>query len=295
MADDRSRNRRVRRLAFQPTLDGTLRLEPRVLLSRITLPTPGPIRFQTGATGQRLRVIDTDGEVYDVIVEGLGTVRGTKASNGRVNLILDGTDQNSIVSVNPVRVVQQGLAHRFPRFGPKKDTLLHLNNVTVTSGELNQFLAYRTADLSGSLVISGTPAVDRIALTSVVSGGSISVGGDLNTLDVLNALTLDAGPGLIVGRDLNWMTVGQSVIVQNGANFIVGRDVGLASQPAKGTGTAGAGANVGGDLFIDVGSQLVITRFLDAVFAVQGSGFGASRIVVGGGPGSFFVRGGFVA
>ena len=48
-------------------------------------------------------------------------------------------------------------------------------------------------------------AVDRIAFESLKPGASIVTGGDVNTLDVFNNLTIGGGPGIAIGRDLNWM------------------------------------------------------------------------------------------
>ncbi len=92
------------------------------------------------------------------------------------------------------------------------------------------------------MVSEGTGTIDRIAFESILPGASITTGGDLNTLDVLNGADLSgAGTGIFIGRDLNLLNVGGDLQLSNGAVFSIGRNLGLTAQPPKGTGT---GSNV---------------------------------------------------
>src|SRR4051812_25175566 len=112
MAGDRARRR-----AFRPAVDG--HLESRCLLSqggtaaiaahRVAaqkesarpLPLIGSVRVLVANGGRTARIIDTDGEQYNIIVLGGGTVHAKPASGGRVNLTVDGTTAESELTINP--------------------------------------------------------------------------------------------------------------------------------------------------------------------------------------------------
>jgi hypothetical protein len=124
--------------------------------------------------------------------------------------------------------------------------------------------------------------VDRIAFLSVLPGASIATGGDLNTLDILTEANFSNSSGLYVGRDLNSFSVGGNLTFSNGASFNVARDVGLVPQAAKGTGPAGQGISVTGNLSVLGNSGFAINRFLDGFIIVNGNYAGAFRSLIGG-------------
>jgi hypothetical protein len=141
-------------------------------------------------------------------------------------------------------------------------------------------------------VASATTAVDRIAFEAIAPGGSIITGGDLNTLDVFNNLTIGGGPGINIGRDLNWMMVGGNMTVENGSTFQVTRDIGLTAQLPKGSDLGGQGALVQGNLSVDATSSFIVGRSVDAPFIIDGSVTGASRFTFGvSGANEFVIRG----
>ncbi len=284
MSDDRSQERR----AFRPTLDG--RLEPRLLLARAA----GMIRSSAADGGQTARINDADGDVFEVTITGAGTVRGIPARGGRVNLIVQGTTLDSELAINPVlgRAITRGQAHS----GPRRDGLLHVNSIRVATGTIGSILGYRSANLSGPIALGSTNRVDRIAFNSIRPGGSISAGGDLNTLDILNNANFSAAQGLAVGRDLNSLSVGQDLLFSNGAGLVIGRDLGATPQPAKGTGPDGQGVLINGNLALAEDSSILIGRDLAGNFQVDGQASGTSRITIGrGGSGQFIIRGGFTS
>jgi hypothetical protein len=313
MSEDRTRGRQASRRAFRPTLDG--RLESRFLLSHgaalrrpaALMATPHhriPIQAQTANGGRAVVITDRDGVQFEVTVTSAlqapgapmitaGTVRARRLPRGRVGLIVEGTNQDSELAINPIlKPAFKGGAHEFAAGQKFNDHLLHVGSIKVTSGEIGSILGYRTADLSGPIVLTSTASVNRIAFSSLLPGASITVGGDLDTLDILNALNLNGGTGIVVGRDLNLINVGQNLTLDNGASIIVARDVGLSAQPAKGTGPGGQGGLVLGDLVLGPTSFFTIGRSLDAPFIVDGSGSGVSRISVGVPGSSFIFRGG---
>ena len=280
MTDQRT-GRRENRRAFRPTMDGTL--ETRVLMSRMSL-----IRAQTAAGGQAVVVTNTDGARFFVSITGGGTVRATPAGQGRVNLFVEGSSSNSMLEMNRILPRRNtGRAHTFvPSVGANMPRL-NVASITVATGTIGAIEGYQTATLSGAVNITGSTRVDRIAFYSILPGGSITTSGDLNTLDVYSDVNLSGtGAGISVGRDLNWFQTFGNVNITNNANFVVGRDLGNVSQPAKGSGNTGQGAYIGGNLNIDPGSALVVTRFAPAFgtggVLVLGSATGASRIFVSG-------------
>ncbi len=173
----------------------------------------------------------------------IGTVRAYPMSGGRVGIIVDGSTQNTELSINPLGLPQKvGFAHSFAYGESNRGHVLNVGQITINSGQIGAVLGFQDTELSGPLVSDGPGAIDRIALQSILPGGSITTGGDVNTLDVLNGIDLSgAGTGIIIGRDLNLLNVGGDLTLSNGAVFSIGRNLGLVSQPPKGTGT---GSNV---------------------------------------------------
>ena len=162
-------------------------------------------------------------------------------SGGRVGLIIDGSTNQTEVDISPYPFHQRkGYAHSFA-YGQANEThILNIGQITVNSGVIAAINGFHSANLSGPLVVSSTQPVDRLSFDALLPGASITTGGDLNTLDVLNGINLNSGPGIVVGRDLNLLNVGQDLDLSNGASITVGRFLGLVPQPPKGTAT---GAN----------------------------------------------------
>jgi hypothetical protein len=173
----------------------------------------------------------------------IGTVRAYAMPNARVGIIVDGSTQNTELTINPLGQPQKkGYAHSFAYGESNRGHVLNVGQITINSGQIGAILGFQDTELSGPLVASGTGSIDRIALQSIVPGGSITTGGDVNTLDVLNSINVSgAGTGVFIGRDLNLLNVGGNIQLSDGAVFSIGRNLGLLSQPPKGTGT---GSNV---------------------------------------------------
>ncbi len=177
-------------------------------------------------------------------IQPIGTVRAYKMSGGRVGLIVDGTTTQSELDISPLPFPQRkGYAHSFAYGSTNQSRLLNIGQIIVNSGVISAINGYHTADLSGPLVISGTQPVDRISFDALLPGppggpgASIVTGGDLNTLDVLNGVTLASGGSINIGRDLNLINVGQNFDLSSGASLSVGRFLGTTPQPPKGTAT----------------------------------------------------------
>jgi hypothetical protein len=173
----------------------------------------------------------------------IGTVRAYAMSAGRVGLIVDGSTQNTDLTINPLGQPQKkGFAHSFAYGETNRNHVLNVGQITINSGQIGAIEGFQSAELSGPLVAAATGAINRIAFKAILPGASITTGGDLNTLDVLNGIDLSgAGTGIFVGRDLNLLNVGGNIQLSNGAVFSIGRNLGLVAQPPKGTGT---GSNV---------------------------------------------------
>jgi hypothetical protein len=171
----------------------------------------------------------------------VGVVRAYAMPGHRVGIIVDGSTQNTELTINPLGQQQRlGYAKSFAYGQASLGHLLNVGQLTVNTGQIGDIEGYQSAVLSGPLVAKGTTSIDRIAFDAILPGASITTGGDVNTLDVLNGITL-TGTNIDIGRDLNLLNVGGSITLSNGSDFIVGRNLGLVSQPPKGTGT---GTNV---------------------------------------------------
>ena len=173
----------------------------------------------------------------------IGTVRAYPMPGGRVGIIVDGSTQNTELAINPLGIPQRkGFAHSYAYGEANRGYILNVGQITINSGSIGGILGFQSAELSGPLVSNGPGAIDRIAFDEILPGASITTGGDVNTLDVLDSANLSgAGTGIFIGRDLNLLNIGGNLQLSNGAVFSIGRNLGLAPQPPKGTGT---GSNV---------------------------------------------------
>ena len=288
MSENRTRGRRASQRAFRPTLDG--KLESRMLLSGVH--HAPPIKFQAANGGRAVIITDSDGAQFEVTVTSIlqgpgpqitaGIVVAHPMSGGRVQLKAFGTTSDSVLAINPlIKERAKGDSHLIAAGQAGNDSILHVGSIKIVSGKINSIVGYHSADLSGPLTASAPTPVNRIAFESLGPGASITVGGDLNTLDVLHGVFLDRGPGITVGRDLNWFNTGGDFALSNGASLIVGRDIGLTAQPAKGTGPAGQGGLIQGNLVIATGSKIVVGRSIVSPIVVNGNGFGLSQVFVG--------------
>jgi len=181
--------------------------------------------------------------------------------NGEVGIIVDGSNDNTELTINPLPTpIRKGYAHSYAYGQSGVTHTLNIGQITVNSGSIAAIEGFHTANLVGPLTGPnvappgmtpnfaplGTTTVDRIAFNSIGPGASITTGGSLNTLDVLQSITLGTnGPGtgtsIQIGRDLNLLNVGGNITLENGSQILVGRHLGAILQPAKGTGT---GSNV---------------------------------------------------
>jgi hypothetical protein len=200
----------------------------------------------------------------------IGTVRAYPMSDGRVGIIVDGSTQNTSLTINPLGQPQiKGFAHSFAYGESKRGHVLNIGQLTVTSGEIGDILGFQDAALSGPLTATGTNAIDRIAFEEIDPGASITTGGDVNTLDVLDGIDLSgANTGIHIGRDLNLLNVGTNIQLSNGATFTIGRNLGLVSQPPKGT---GSGTNVLTLNYTTVANAIVTTVIPPVGAYIQGS------------------------
>jgi hypothetical protein len=233
----------------------------------------------------------------------IGTVRAYAMSGGRVGIIVDGSTANTELTINPLGEPQsKGYAHSFAYGESTRNHVLNVGQITINSGQIGAIAGFQDADLSGPLVVTGTTPIDRIAFDALLPGATISTGGDLNTLDILNSATLSGpGTGVFVGRDLNLLNVGANLELTDHANIIVGRFMGLLSQPAKGTGSGSnvlslnfttvagqtltgvtvpsVGAFIQGNLAIEPGSEIAMGSYIRNTLFVSGSAT-SSRIFI---------------
>ena len=162
--------------------------------------------------------------------------------NGEVGIIVDGSNDNTELTINPLPTpIRKGYAHSYAYGQSGVTHILNIGQITVNSGSIAAIEGFHTANLVGPLVVNGTATVDRIAFNSIGPGASITTGGSLNTLDVLQGITLNTGTSISIGRDLNLLNVGGNINLSNGSQILIDRNLGAVLQPPKGTGT---GSNV---------------------------------------------------
>jgi hypothetical protein len=226
------------------------------------VPTPGGNQGSISPNAQPAIQGQTPGVTSPV--QPLGTIRAYAMSGGRVGLIVDGSTNQTELDISPYPFHQRkGYAHSFAYGSTNQTHLLNVGQITINSGVISAINGYHTTELSGPLVISGNQPVDRLSFDALLPGASIQTGSDLNTLDVLNGVTLNSGPGIVIGRDLNLFNAGQDVNLSNGASLRVGRFLGLTPQPPKGTATGGNFLAVNQAL-VGTGSTITVVPSLSA-------------------------------
>lgn len=260
--------------------------------------------------GRAVVVVDFDGELWRITARDNNATpinrRGTTgffssgptvvarpSKNGTWDIRVNGSSVATELLIEPVQHPRRrDQAHTFPPGSYNNDGVLKINSVIIPTGRIGSILGYRTAILMGQIKVFDTSAVDRIALYDVSPGASIITGGDLNTFNVYNNLTLSGGRNIQIGRDLNWWTVGGTVTIENGSNFAVGRDIGLFAQPPKGTDPGGQGGRINGNLVVNPGSSFTIGRALDFPLIVYGQIKGTTQISIPVGGGNLIAVGG---
>jgi hypothetical protein len=297
MSERRTDRRRADKRAFRPTVDG--QLEDRKLMAVETFIFP-PLHIQTAHNGSAVDITTPQGQSFLVSVTNkfatgvveAGTVKAFYMGGGKFGLVVSGTSLQSDLTINPIIDHRfKGTAHVFNAKQSNYTNMLNIGSLKVVNGTIGDIEGYKTAILSGPLIAAGPTAIDRIALDAIVPGGSILTGGDVDTLDIFDSVSLSgAGTGIVIGRDLNYFNAFGNVSIANGAIINVGRDIGLTEQQPKGTGPGpGQGMVVQGALTIGPGSSLIVNRFLDFSFTnlfgstitVNGPIVGFSRIIVG--------------
>ena len=127
-------------------------------------------------------------------VQPIGTVRVYAMPNGEVGIIVDGSNDNTELTINPLpHPIRKGYAHSYAYGQSGVTHILNIGQITVNSGSIGAIEGFHSANLVGPLIVSGTTTVDRIAFNAIIPGASIFVGGTLNTLDVLQDITLNTG------------------------------------------------------------------------------------------------------
>jgi len=234
----------------------------------------------------------------------VGTVRVYAMPNGEVGIIVDGSTKNTELTINLLpHPIRQGYAHSYAYGMSGESHILNIGQITVNSGSIGAIDGFQTANLVGPLVASGTTTVNRIAFNAIEPGASITVGGTLNTLDVLQGITLNTGTNITIGRDLNLLNVGGDITLNGGSHFLIGRDLGLVLQPPKGTGTgsnvlslnlpatttlvAAAPENsvstyIQGNLNIGPGSTFTVAGNLDQQMYIGGALIGSGGLIIRG-------------
>src|SRR4051812_43234073 len=148
------------------------------------VPTPGGTQGSTSPNAQPPIQGQTPGVTSPV--QPLGTIRAYAMGGGRVGLIIDGSTNQTELTISPYPFHQRkGYAHSFAYGSTNQSHVLNVGQITVNSGVISAINGFHTVDLSGPVTILGTQAVDRLSFNSLLPGASIQTGGDLNTLDVL--------------------------------------------------------------------------------------------------------------
>ena len=184
----------------------------------------------------------------------IGTLRVYAMPNGEVGIIVDGSNDNTELTINPLPTpIRKGYAHSYAYGQSGVTHILNIGQITVNSGSIAAIEGFHTANLVGPLVVSGTATVDRIAFNAIMPHLPIQTP---RPIDHRRRHPEHArrSPGhhpehqwprdrsnITIGRDLNLLNVGGNIALENGSSITIDRHLGAVLQPPKGTGT---GSNV---------------------------------------------------
>ena len=153
---------------------------------------------------------------------------------GKVGIIVDGSTPNTELTINPLpHPIRKGYAHSFAygrRAGPPAQH-------RPAHGQHRPDRRNRGIPLRRPLRTAhrhGTSTIDRIAFNAILPGASILTGGTVNTLDILQGITLNTGTNIQIGRDINLLNVGRDINLRTGRNILIGRDWARSSSPPRG-------------------------------------------------------------
>lgn len=318
MSGDRVKGRRRSRPEFRPTLDG--RLEPRFLLTNVGSHNQraaqhsggrllGGFYLQTGFGGQLVEITTPDGGIFNVstlnvngISAGAGSVRARPVPRDpqhRVDLFVYNSTDSTVLTIDPQRqIFNLHDAHQFNSLTANSSPFLNIRNINLINRhgqtQIGQVLGYHSATFSGTLNVTSPAPVDRIAFEAIGPGARITTGGDVNTLDVAQNVSLGPGDYLHVGRDLNATQINGNINIGAGAQFVIGRDFAATVQPAKGsepafpisqaTNSGGLVTSttlftsgvIGGNISIDPAGLFEIGRRPDNVLQIHGAFVGVN-------------------
>ena len=100
----------------------------------------------------------------------IGTVRVYAMPNGEVGIIVDGSNDNTELTINPLPTpIRKGYAHSYAYGQSGVTHILNIGQITVNSGSIAAIEGFHTANLVGPLVVSGTATVDRIAFNAIMT------------------------------------------------------------------------------------------------------------------------------
>ena len=197
---------------------------------------------------------------------------------GRVGIIVDGSTQNTELTINPLGQQQRkGYAKSFAYGAAARGHLLNIGQITVNTGQIGDIEGFQDADLSGPLVVSGTTSIDRIAFDAILPGASITTGGDVQDARRLQRNHLVGNKHQHRPR-FEPLNVGSNIDLTNGAQFNIGRNLGLVSQPPKGTGT---GTNVLTLNYTSVANSIVTVTIPAVALTSRGTSTSIRRVCSG--------------
>src|SRR5271166_4127063 len=106
--------------------------------------------------------------------EPIGTLRVYAMPNGEVGIIVDGSNSNTELTINPLPTpIRKGYAHSYAYGQSGVTHTLNIGQITVNSGSIGAIEGFHTANLVGPLsgpngVALGTTPIDRIAFNAIM-------------------------------------------------------------------------------------------------------------------------------
>ena len=98
----------------------------------------------------------------------IGTVRVYAMPNGEVGIIVDGSNDNTELTINPLpHPIRKGYAHSYAYGDAGVTHLLNIGQITVNSGSIGAIEGFHTANLVRTARRHRHDDVDRIAFNSI--------------------------------------------------------------------------------------------------------------------------------
>ncbi len=244
-------------------------------------------------------------QTFGIQLTGPGQVHVRQTSNGRYNIIINGSNESTSVSVTEVSTSAKAVS-----------TLLPVQSIDVTSGQVGQIFGSGAINLLGTFNVNSpvqtldlgavgpkatiaVPSIGALDVTGAIElgvGGSIHIEGDVTTGFEAGSITLVGGSITIDHNVADFLDNGTFTAVSSGifaiGNNLTASDIAGATYLSTGglfrVGLDATSLNFGADVTLAPGGQIFVARdvlqpvTINGSLAINAGQFYVGRDVTGG-------------